>query len=149
MLVSFFSNNAHWMVGVSLSPNQGSISFFLASYTVFSVSLLCGACLGLGYSALSTSLGKPIWIMESAVLKPFAVLAYIGGRRGIFLLYCVVITTSIASCACNVLGLIFLILHDFVQTYLRQQDKDADDFTFSPLMPTGRRKGGRNKRRKE
>ncbi|VDK88256.1 unnamed protein product [Dibothriocephalus latus] len=119
LLVNFFSNNAHWTVGVALSPNQGSISFFLASYTVFSVSLLFAACLGLGYSVLSTSLGKPVWELESVVLKPFAVPAFIAGRRGIFLLYCVVITTSVASCACNVLGLISLILHDFIQTYIK------------------------------
>ncbi|VDK74551.1 unnamed protein product [Dibothriocephalus latus] len=119
LLVNFLSNNAHWMVSVAVSPNQGSISFFLASYTVFSVSILFATCLGLGYAVLSTSLGKPIWELESVVLKPFAVPAFIAGRRGIILMYCVVIITSVASCACNVLGLISLILNDFVQTSLK------------------------------
>ncbi|VDN11721.1 unnamed protein product [Dibothriocephalus latus] len=119
MLVNFFTTNANRMVGLALSPNQSSISFFIASYTVFSVSLLFGACLGLGYFVLSASFGQPVWEFEQEVLKPFAVPAFIAGRRGTLLLYCVGITTSVASCACNVHGLISLALHDFVQTYLK------------------------------
>ncbi|VDN08683.1 unnamed protein product [Dibothriocephalus latus] len=62
---TFLVCQANWSVGIALTPNHSSVGFILASFAIFSIPFVLSTCLGLGFLALSSSLGSnPLRIMH-------------------------------------------------------------------------------------
>ncbi|VDL92412.1 unnamed protein product [Schistocephalus solidus] len=114
---------ANWSLGIALTPNHGSVGFILASFATFTIPFVFSTCLGLGYLALSSSVGHDLLRtaqqQHGARMVPFVVPMFLFGRGGVVVTYSLISILIAVSCARSILGAGSLIVYDVIKVYIK------------------------------